>query len=136
MTVAFSSTLDESNTNESWGISDFIIEYYTADICAWGFDAVPTTDSLFGANECLVRCELGQDQLTDFTAADLSAWTFTADTDDVFNTCGDDYNMVGGYGVFGVGALAQLNVNDLPEHNYLSVSFTLFVGDSWDNEYF
>jgi len=61
VTFEFSSTLDENYENESWGISDFVVEYYTNDECSWDFDGVPTIESLYGKNECLIRCELGQD---------------------------------------------------------------------------
>lgn len=44
--------------------------------------------------------------------------------------------MIGGYGVFGSSATAETTINDLPEHEYLSIEFTFFIGDSWDNEWF
>lgn len=53
-TIKFSSSLDQGANDESWGISDVIVEYYGEE-CAWGYDGVPTTESLFGT-ECLVAC--------------------------------------------------------------------------------
>jgi hypothetical protein len=61
VTISFSTTLDsaENALSESWGISDFVVEYYTDDVCSWDFEGVPTPASLFGKNEYLLRCEFG-----------------------------------------------------------------------------
>lgn len=44
--------------------------------------------------------------------------------------------MLGGYGIFGKNAAAEITFNDIAKHDVLSVSFRLYVGDSWDNEFF
>lgn len=44
--------------------------------------------------------------------------------------------MIGGYGVFGSGATAEITFDDIPTHEVLSIKFRLYIGDSWDNEFF
>jgi len=44
--------------------------------------------------------------------------------------------MLGGYNVVGAGTTASTTISALPEHGYLHISFTLFIGDSWDNHLF
>lgn len=45
-------------------------------------------------------------------------------------------SMLGGYGIFGSGATAEITFDDIASHDVLSVSFRLYIGDSWDNEFF
>jgi len=44
--------------------------------------------------------------------------------------------MIGGYDVFGKNSAASTTLADLPDHSTLAISFTLFIGDSWDTELF
>jgi len=45
-------------------------------------------------------------------------------------------SMLGGYGIFGKNTAAEITFNDIDSHDVLSVNFRLYIGDSWDNEFF
>lgn len=60
-------------------------------------------------------------------------WNFYTDYDTVFSTC-DQYSLLGGYDIFGAGAVAEIVIDDIPTHDYLHVKFKFWSIDSWDNE--
>lgn len=45
-------------------------------------------------------------------------------------------SMLGGYGVFGAGASAEITFTDIPTHEVIKIEFRFYAGDSWDNEFF
>lgn len=56
-------------------------------------------------------------------------------TSQVITACGNN-RIYGGYGVFGAGAATTRLLTDLPPHSQISIAFTLYRIDKWDNARF
>ncbi|CAD8083149.1 unnamed protein product [Paramecium primaurelia] len=62
-------------------------------------------------------------------------WQFFGNTTtDIISTCGSS-SIIGGYNLFSNGVAATLFI-DLQPHYKMKISFSLFIIDTWDNEYF
>ncbi|CAD8169663.1 unnamed protein product [Paramecium pentaurelia] len=62
-------------------------------------------------------------------------WQFFGNTTtNIISTCGSS-SIIGGYNLFSNGVAATLFI-DLQPHYKMKISFSLFIIDTWDNEYF
>jgi hypothetical protein len=114
LSLVLTSTLDQNSSDESWGIRDLYIY----------------TDS---GNPESNPSKLAYRAFTEDKFKEAKGWTHPS-TSNPISTCGNQ-NIFGGYGAFGAGALTAATIS-LEPHYELTMSFTLFKIDSWDNEIF
>lgn len=119
LTLMITSTLDEHNQNESWGVRDVYI--FTEEVT----EKTPTKPENPPFYEAFMT--------NSFT--ELDSWTaFNAQSTQYITSCGSD-RMVGGYGVFGAQAVVAKQLL-LPPHYKVSIKFKLYKIDNWANNFF
>jgi len=70
----------------------------------------------------------------ELNSEDLNGWNINGDGDG-YTKC-SKVSIIGGSGAFGKGSYISKTYEGVPNHYELKISFTLYLIDSWDNEFF
>ena len=121
--LKFKSNLNEASTNESFGFNILDIIYCdSGDECISSDHVSDFTD---GSN----KLELVRDD-----AEIQTDWTSNLAEGDWTTTC-DNKKILGGYDKAGKNTYFERLIK-FPVHKKVTIAFTIFALDSWDNEFF
>ncbi|CAD8195449.1 unnamed protein product [Paramecium pentaurelia] len=140
--IDFLSTLDQGSDDESFGLRDLQIFYASCpdqcDMCRGpsSNDCIRCSNNLFqsmqGCNPLpyfyLLQSNFHYDK---FTSSE--GWILKQSQQSTIITDCQDKTIFGGYGVLGVGGIAEKQFF-IPHHSQLRLQITLYKIDSWDGE--